>query len=481
MKELRVKIKTLTPLWTGGVDGTMDRIHETGILGSLRWWYEALVRGLGGEACDPTSDGKSGTSKRCPDDNGHYCDVCAVFGATGLRRAFRLEGPAWWNAEHHNRLTVKVNQHRRHRGWYLGRGYLGEGELALRALRLPENWQTDDLWQTLYFALRLISCWAGIGAKSQQGYGVVQTEADKFALDIDRAFGVVEDLKNRSHRRGIVSSNCLPAIDQFFFVKVRLLFHNESPQEWLNQTAQLELNDEVEWYFQKNSITSVLPLAPVVRYYLRALIREHIKHNGKPNAPARWHLMGVINGLWHSPDYGKIQEINKWYCPVCNSEWNRRPSRSEHRNCGGRLKKKAHCLNCSHEWASLHDAMSDGSTRKVERQRSLINVSHAYPVNDGQWEFRIWGWIPNHLPDVSRATVLEKLQKWLGVQQSRERQWHDTATNQNTLWNKIGLNEVQVCWFSKQMAEDTVDFLKALPTNCDTEPTEGSASAGGRA
>lgn len=45
---MQIKIQTLTPLWTGGVDGKMDRIHETGIIGSMRWWYEAIVRGLGG-------------------------------------------------------------------------------------------------------------------------------------------------------------------------------------------------------------------------------------------------------------------------------------------------------------------------------------------------------------------------------------------------------------------------------------------------
>jgi CRISPR-associated protein Cmr1 len=32
-----VQITTLTPLWTGGVDGTTDRLHESGLLGSLRW------------------------------------------------------------------------------------------------------------------------------------------------------------------------------------------------------------------------------------------------------------------------------------------------------------------------------------------------------------------------------------------------------------------------------------------------------------
>jgi len=55
---VEIKLKTLTPIWTGGADGKCDRLHETGIIGSLRWWYEVLVRGLGGYACDPTSDNR---------------------------------------------------------------------------------------------------------------------------------------------------------------------------------------------------------------------------------------------------------------------------------------------------------------------------------------------------------------------------------------------------------------------------------------
>ncbi len=38
MQTLTIRLRTRTPLWTGGLDGTMDRIHETGLLGSLRWW-----------------------------------------------------------------------------------------------------------------------------------------------------------------------------------------------------------------------------------------------------------------------------------------------------------------------------------------------------------------------------------------------------------------------------------------------------------
>lgn len=81
---MEIELRTLTPLWTGGVDQVCDRLHETGLIGSLRWWYEALVRGLGGYACDPTSQ------DRCPDENGKRCAACELFGCTGWARKFRL-------------------------------------------------------------------------------------------------------------------------------------------------------------------------------------------------------------------------------------------------------------------------------------------------------------------------------------------------------------------------------------------------------
>ena len=81
---MTVTLKTLTPLWTGGADGTSDRLHATGIIGSLRWWYEAVVRGLGGYACDPTTD------DRCPSEDEKHCTACELFGCTGWARKFRL-------------------------------------------------------------------------------------------------------------------------------------------------------------------------------------------------------------------------------------------------------------------------------------------------------------------------------------------------------------------------------------------------------
>jgi CRISPR-associated protein Cmr1 len=89
--------KALTEIWTGNAEGNNKCLITTGLLGSIRWWYEVLVRGLGGYACDPTSD----AGNRCPgkdkgktkkyDEKGHRCAVCELFGCTGWSRKFRFE------------------------------------------------------------------------------------------------------------------------------------------------------------------------------------------------------------------------------------------------------------------------------------------------------------------------------------------------------------------------------------------------------
>ena len=128
MKELKVRIRTLTPLWTGGIDGKVDRVHETGILGSLRWWYEAIVRGLGGKACDPTSENRcqyNPKDSRPPEEQ--LCGGCYLFGATGWRRRFRLEiveaqtTLVWRPADQ----MLNVRPPGRTRGWYLPPGSAG--------------------------------------------------------------------------------------------------------------------------------------------------------------------------------------------------------------------------------------------------------------------------------------------------------------------------------------------------------------------
>ncbi len=80
------RLKALTDLWTGDAEGKGQRTIPTGFLGSIRWWFEVLARGLGGAACDPSEEGN-----RCPGQQSKRCVVCELFGCTGWARKFRFE------------------------------------------------------------------------------------------------------------------------------------------------------------------------------------------------------------------------------------------------------------------------------------------------------------------------------------------------------------------------------------------------------
>ncbi len=85
-------LQALTDLWTGDADRKAGRTITTGLLGSIRWWFEVVVRGLGGRACDPTKDGnRCPDSRKKPTEPGHHCVVCELFGCTGWGRKFRFE------------------------------------------------------------------------------------------------------------------------------------------------------------------------------------------------------------------------------------------------------------------------------------------------------------------------------------------------------------------------------------------------------
>ena len=89
-------------MWTGDANGKCETLKETGIIGSLRWWYEAIVRGLGGYACDPTSSGKCELNYREFNEalnkgksiqealDEQICPACQLFGCTGWKRRFRI-------------------------------------------------------------------------------------------------------------------------------------------------------------------------------------------------------------------------------------------------------------------------------------------------------------------------------------------------------------------------------------------------------
>ena len=145
--ERTYQFKALTGLWTGSVtleekNGQIkektgpDRLITTGMLGSIRWWFEVLVRGLGGNACDPSDT-------KCEDRN--HCVVCELFGCTGWARKFRFEVLD----ENSGTKTDQIKQNQTFSLCFT----------AIRPIRVEE-------WTLLDATLRLIVEYGAIGGKT---------------------------------------------------------------------------------------------------------------------------------------------------------------------------------------------------------------------------------------------------------------------------------------------------------------------------
>lgn len=132
--------KTLADIWTGNAERRGDRLITVGLLGSLRWWFEIVVRGLGGFACDP-----SDSEIRCPDKAGKRCVVCEFFGCTGWARKFRFE------------VLDEKGQ--------IKQEAIRKGEL-FKLQFIPLRPISDEEWALLELTLLFISEYAAIGSKT---------------------------------------------------------------------------------------------------------------------------------------------------------------------------------------------------------------------------------------------------------------------------------------------------------------------------
>lgn len=158
--ERTYQLKALTELWTGDTDGKSERfittracgsrfrdtspeskpLVTTGLLGSIRWWLEVLVRGLDGHACDP-----SGT--QC--EGRKHCVVCELFGCTGWARKFRFEVLD----EKGSTQAAQIEQELEHERNF------GLRFTPLRPIRAEE-------WALLDATLHLIAGYGAIGGKT---------------------------------------------------------------------------------------------------------------------------------------------------------------------------------------------------------------------------------------------------------------------------------------------------------------------------
>ena len=275
---MEIRLKTLTPLWTGGVDRTTDRLHETGLIGSLRWWYEAILRGFDGWACDPTEHG-------CNDEQ--RCAACDLFGATGRSRQFRLRVSGEQRASPEFR-ELKANPQQK-RGWRLGAGVLSN-ELVLTTFPMRPTDQHE--LNALAFLVTFVARWAALGARTQMGYGVISLDTIALAGEAISAREIADSLTlieraAREHPAPGPVSEKLPDIRDFFFARLRL------PPGIREGT--LKLLGEPQYAAAREH--GFVPSAPHVRYEMRSWLRDLAFVPGARRLDDLRHdLMGTIRG-----------------------------------------------------------------------------------------------------------------------------------------------------------------------------------------
>ena len=246
----------------------MHRVRATGLLGSLRWWYETVVRALGGWACDPTEHTCLLDGQRFRETGGEplhvrlraagLCDACRDFGATGWRRAFDLvllstmtpasgvprqiqaRGPA-----------CKGRQPR----WYLpGPGHQGSLVLYIR----PREPQDGALLERLALVLHIVARHAALGAKTGLGYGRFRLESP---LSLDTAAVLRAWQETLAPPPENVSQAHLPDLTRMFFAHLEV---SPRPSPW---QAVADLKCRLRQAFRAG-------FSPVLRHFLMGEVRK---------------------------------------------------------------------------------------------------------------------------------------------------------------------------------------------------------------
>jgi CRISPR-associated protein Cmr1 len=412
---MKIILKTLTPLWTGGVDNQSDRLHETGIIGSLRWWYEAIVRGLGGRACDPTdhtcildADSFQPPTSNTPEAwrqallRAGVCDACQAYGATGWARRFRLRLGEAKKVDFQGALNIRPRGGRQNRGWYLGPGLYG----SITGDVIPEL-RFDPA--ALVVPLELAGQRGAIGARTQHGYGVVQPKL----LDHDKKrIRADEDMLRGLPSGQDTSDDGMPSLRNMFFV--RLTFTEDSA-DWWTGVKGLSSDHKLNAWRRTGSV----PVSPTIRNYIRFGKGLGLRNHGQRN-----YVFGSARRVC-ATCYNRVDKQGSSYrCPSC-----------------GRIPEY----------------------KTLERVKTKLHISAAYVANKrlAQWQVRLWGWIPHTLPEgiaIGREDIVAPLYDLLCDRETWSSVLGPQATPRRMKWREFSTDRDQ----ETKMSTDMHAFLNSL-------------------
>ncbi|MHA1197023.1 MAG: type III-B CRISPR module RAMP protein Cmr1 [Promethearchaeota archaeon] len=392
-----MKFFTKTPLWTGDIDQNCSTIQPMGIIGSIRWWNEAVLRSLDYFACDPTNNNKESSSFKCPttpvnkNKTNYYCISCILFGTQNWRRIFQLKLQVDDICEDNTPVNIKPKF--RTRGWYIKKGFTGRFNIKLIQLH---NFFKNEF---IYVPLLIASKWGSIGAKTQLGYGVFQFEkypkidVSNYIESLKELCETFENLNRNYKIRKNVNESSLPNLKNFFFSKIQFDAKNADWWKYINGIYQLynkknknaPRNERDKRFLDSLNNSKIYPISPAIKNWMR---------------------------------YGKDKNNNDDLLNFVNN---------------GNEKSKIK------EWLF--------GTISKNKISSKINISWVYRINEKKFEFRIWGHIPPYkLKNLfDKDKFLNNLKNKLGGEEFMESVFkEEVIENIEIFWREFNSNRDRV-------------------------------------
>jgi hypothetical protein len=179
-EQVTLRLRTLTPLYTGGIGQFGDQLHPSGILGSIRNFSCLVANTLGEADFERKVWGYEGNATVAAAGK----QVSLLLDATALQSTV-LPGKV--------ELDTKSPTHDKSSTWYFNQAFSGELSLTLTRRGI-----SDRHWQILLLALRIQIRHATFGAKDQFGLGVLQ--CDRLPAVTPLAQVPVEPIEPSLHR-----------------------------------------------------------------------------------------------------------------------------------------------------------------------------------------------------------------------------------------------------------------------------------------
>jgi len=291
VNKFTITIQTLTPLWTGDVKRKCDTLKLTGLLGSLRWWFEALVRSIGYKACDSTGE-KCELKLEKPTDlqdiMQKLCPACFLFGTTGWKKRF-------WVEEKKKELMeiplIVFGTRKKRKGKYLSRtcrGIQGEIELYVHFNNSKKIYNF-----LLLETIKVVSQWGMLGAQIAQGNGTIFSK-----IHPQYTIHSFESLPKTRFQRHC--ENC-PDFRNFKFLKFQITFKNDikgiAKFIWRkNNDDNRKLSGNIKKLWENFGF---LPIA----FHLRDLLRQNLWRNNKDRRHKMLGKMGFGSRVFVSHAY----------------------------------------------------------------------------------------------------------------------------------------------------------------------------------